>query len=38
MNVIEQFKFTEDILFELMVSSLEEKYNDYYKPTEAVHK
>ncbi len=38
MQVIEQFKFTNDIVFELMVPPLKEKYNYYYKPTEALHK
>jgi hypothetical protein len=37
MQLIEQFKFTEDIIFELLVPPFEEKYNYYYKPTEALH-
>lgn len=37
MQIIEQFKFSKNVMFELMVPSLEEKYNYYYKPTEALH-
>ncbi len=38
MQLIEQFQFSKDVTFELMIPPLEEKYNYFYKPTEALHK
>jgi hypothetical protein len=38
MQIIEQFKFSKDVTFELMVPPFEEKDNYFYEPTEALHK
>ncbi len=38
MELIEQFKLSNEMAFELLVPPLEEKDNYFYEPTEVLHK